>query len=440
MEKSKKNQSGVMAPRVKEGYEAKVGTEVHGKEVAKKAAQGVKVTQKMQSSGISSTDTARIAGKALGKIPASTVVASATRSAGVARSPLHVSKVCSAIAMSILFVMVLAAPAKAYNYEDNPDANPANYEERVYDPAVEETEIRSLYTVDFLTDNSPKNKNGYYDYDPNDYYIGWDDVQNQDSRPEEPYSIEDNNGLLSHDQAVQKFIQDGIQELMQQDAVASKKAEEKAEMEKYSTQINQTKSYFPYVPLDTIEALYSIKMKDSNFNGKVYNALTNGNASVAINKMNAKGFVPRFDKTVLNLVPEMADMMSTIPKPFYGRQSVATGFVQSVKNVDAKYDKATGGNLYKNGVRSIIRMNIEGDANYRFYEIIIYSTQPANKYKAPGIYQIPCYLIGTTTPVKPSERQPVYLTVGKFDKKLTEAQYYKVMDLVVDEWSEKFGE
>ena len=51
-------------------------------EVAKAASKGIKVTQKMQSSGISSTDTARIAAKTIGGKLTGKAVASVARSSG----------------------------------------------------------------------------------------------------------------------------------------------------------------------------------------------------------------------------------------------------------------------------------------------------------------------------------------------------------------------
>lgn len=56
---------------------------VFNSEVAKAASKGVKVTQKMQSTGISSTDTARIAAKAIGGGITGKALASAARSSGV---------------------------------------------------------------------------------------------------------------------------------------------------------------------------------------------------------------------------------------------------------------------------------------------------------------------------------------------------------------------
>lgn len=53
-------------------------------EVAKKASTGVKITQQMKSTGISSKTTERIADKALGRIPKPNTLASAAKSAGVA--------------------------------------------------------------------------------------------------------------------------------------------------------------------------------------------------------------------------------------------------------------------------------------------------------------------------------------------------------------------
>lgn len=50
--------------------------------VGKKAAQGIKITQKMQSSGVSSADTARIATKALGGSISKTALTSAAKSSG----------------------------------------------------------------------------------------------------------------------------------------------------------------------------------------------------------------------------------------------------------------------------------------------------------------------------------------------------------------------
>lgn len=50
--------------------------------IGKKAAQGIKITQKMQSSGVSSADTARIATKALGGSLSKDVLTSAAKSSG----------------------------------------------------------------------------------------------------------------------------------------------------------------------------------------------------------------------------------------------------------------------------------------------------------------------------------------------------------------------
>ncbi|MBE5395177.1 MULTISPECIES: hypothetical protein [Brevibacillus] len=53
-------------------------------EAFNKAAKSAGLNKTMQSSGFSSTDTTRIAGKALGKMPTSSTVASVARSAGIA--------------------------------------------------------------------------------------------------------------------------------------------------------------------------------------------------------------------------------------------------------------------------------------------------------------------------------------------------------------------
>lgn len=64
-----------------------MGTEetvkAYNAEVAKAASKGIQVTQKMQSSGISSTDTARIAAKTIGGELTGKTLASAARSSGV---------------------------------------------------------------------------------------------------------------------------------------------------------------------------------------------------------------------------------------------------------------------------------------------------------------------------------------------------------------------
>lgn len=73
-------------------------TKAYGSKVAKKAADGVKITQKMSSTGISSSNTARIAEKALGKMPTAQGLATAARGAGVVGAAVGagIEAICSA--------------------------------------------------------------------------------------------------------------------------------------------------------------------------------------------------------------------------------------------------------------------------------------------------------------------------------------------------------